>query len=353
MPDRSDVVVVSVRDTDVDEPIVWSPLPHLTLEDSTRRRVRLKDYINPPVGEARFELHPDYTLPSGWRLRDNGNLLYNAILGQTIQLRFNATRGSESGYSDILRITREQAFISRLVPNRLPLGLAFNTTAQRVLLYNATDIGITPVRYFITSFDINGNEQVSESVEISDIEPERAAGIGFDGTYFWICGSDPSGGGDIIKINADGTLNATYTYVGGEIESLAYDGTSMWALDIYNRQLRKFSTSGVEDTTAVVNLPLAADVSDQTGYYTGRAQYGLTYGDGHFWIIQHHIQTRLYIFCTTPAGVAVPSRHVDISDPDFSSAGCTYNPTTRNLWWVIDGTDDGGSRFAELRAQQI
>ena len=324
-------VNVEAEVVEPDVPIVWQPLPDLTWEDSTRRRVRLKDYINDPVSLARFELHPDYTLPDGWNLRTNGNLLYNAILGQTVELRFNATRGSESAYSDTLRITRRQAFISRLVPNRINIGLAFNEGSQRVIVYNTTDVDVSPVRDFISVFDLEGNEQLSKSVEVSDINPSGRSGVAFDGTNYWVCGHVPGGGGELRVISQAGALVHTYTYTGGEIESIAYDGTSMWGIDISvgSGKLRKFSVAGVEDTAATVTLPRAANTADMNGFYFGQGQHGLTYADGHLWAIQAHIQGRRYVFCMTTAGVAVPSRHVHIPAAP-PAAGCTFNPTTRN-----------------------
>lgn len=352
-----DVIEVHVENLDPDVPIEWQPLPHLTWEDSNRRRVRLKDYINNPVSLARFELHPDSELPDGWNLRDNGNLLYNAILGRTVELRFNATRGSESAYSDTLRITRRQAFVTRLIPNRINLGLAFNEANQRVIVYNTTDVGISPVRDFISVFDLDGNEILAESIEVSDHNPAGRSGVAFDGTNYWVCGhgSSHSPANELRVISPAGALLHTYTYSGGEIESVVYDGSAIWGLDIRSAgsrgKLRKFSLSGVENTSAAITLPQAASLQDMTGFYFGAAQYGLAWGDGHFWIIQSHIQGRRYVFCVTTAGVPVPSRHVHIPEAP-PCAGCTFNPTTENLWYILDGTDDTG-RFGKLEATQI
>ncbi len=338
-------------------PVVWEDLPNLTHEDGNRRQLRLRDYVNAPRGQLNFELHPDYTLPSGWRLSRTGNLAYNAVVGRTIVLRFKATRGSESAYSGELRITRHVAFVTRLIPNRINLGLTFNNTlnAQRVIAYNTTDLDVNPVRDFISVFNLAGDEQVSESHEVSDDNPEGRSGIGFDGTYYWVCGHDVAGGGTLKKFNTDGTVAATYTYTGGEIESIAFDGTAMWGLDIDRRQLRKFSTAGVEDTTAAVTLPRATTAADMNGIYLPGGQYGLEWADGHWWIPQFHIEgvQHHYVFCFTTAGVAVPTRHFAVPITPGTIVGLAYNPSTGDMWYMLDGEDSEGARFGTLRVHQI
>lgn len=354
MPDLSDVVVVNVRDTDVDEPIVWEPLPALTHEDATRRRIRLKDYVNPPVGSVRFALLDDYSLPSGWNLTNNGNLHYNAILGRTIRLRFRATRGSETGDSSELSITREQAFVSSLVPNRINVGLAFNDATDRVYVYNSTDLDVTPVRRWISSFNTEGTEQLSESIEVADVDAYTGSGVAWDGTRFWTCGRDSIlSRRNLTVINTDGTQHAVYDYTGGYIESIAYDGSAMWGLDINQRQLRKFSLAGVEDTDATITLPQATTTADMEGFYFSVGQHGLEWGDGHWWIPQFHITGHHYVFCADTDGNAVSSRHFEVPFDVGTIVGVAYNPSTRNMWYILDGEDDEGARFGTLRVHQI
>jgi len=348
MPDYYDVTRLDVTAIIEDVPIVWSELPHLTWEDGNRRRVRLKGYINAPVGEARFALHPDYTLPDGWRLRSNGNLLYNPVLGQTVELRFNATRGSESAYSGVLRITRHQAFVSQLIPDRINIGLEFNNATQRVYVYNTTtqetvdEVG--HVQDFVTFFDIDGNEQVSESLELSLNIPLRASCIGFDGTHIWIGGKDTgfyTGTGGLWKYTTSGTRVAQYTYTNGKLEGLAYDGTYMWGLDLSNATLRAFTLLGVEQTDLTIQLPR----SGNDRFHFSDAMYGIGFGDGHFWIVQSYPDWK--IRCVSNAGVLVTSRDIVIEP---GCAGAAYNPTTRNLWYILDRDNP---RRGILRATRI
>lgn len=352
MPDLFDVTELRVQATDPVVPIVWETIPNRVHEDSNNRSFRTQNYCNEPRDEITMSLATGYTFPSGWRMGRNGRLFYRAILGRSVALKVTASRqGVPSVDSNEFTITRRQAFIERLVPNRINLGLAFNNTTQRVFVYNTTDVDITPVRDYINVFDINGNEQTSESVEVSDINPQGRSGIAWDGSHFWVCGHyDAGSGGEFKKIDADGTLDSTYTYTGGEIESVAFDGTYIWGLDIRQYQLRKFNTSGVEQTGAV-SLASATNFDDFSRYYFSQAQYGLTYADGHFWIPQSHFTGGVNkIFCCTTAGVRVSSRDIDV---DHGVSGVTYNPTTGNLWWILDRTDDDDNRYGILNAKQI
>ncbi len=351
------IVIANVNVID-DTPIIWEPLPHLTYEDGNQHRLRLKDYINAPVGEARFELHPDYELPNNqWRLSNNGNLRYRPIVGRTIELRFNATRGNQQAYSDTLRITRTVAFITRLVPNRIFVGAAFNDALGRIYIYNSTDIGVTPTRWFISSFNTEGVEQVSESVEVGDINGRAHSGNTWDGTRHWLCGRDSiTGVRNLVTINTDGTQEAVYDYSGGHIESLAWDGSSIWGLDTVNRQLRKFSTEGVEDTTATITLARATTASDMEGFYFGIGQYGLTYGDGHFWIPQLHITGHHYVFCCDSDGNAVSSRHFEVPFGDEAGGtivGVAWQESLQNIWHIHDLENDAGERVGTIRVHGI
>lgn len=350
MPDYYDVCELRVQANDPPVPIEWQTLPDLTWEDSNQRQVRSRNYVNEPASETRFRLASGYTLPTGWRYRGGGVLTYRAILGQTIALKFTARRSDVPDVdSNEFTITRRQAFIERLVPDRINIGLAFNDATQRVYVYNTTDVDVNPVRDFIAVFNINGNEQVSESVEVSDINPAGRSGVGWDGTHFWVCGHDSGGGGELTKINTDGTLNTRYTYSDGEIESIAFDGTYLWGLDISQYQLRKFNTSGVEQS-GTITLPRGTHTGDYSGYYFGQAQYGLAYADSHFWIPQHHISGETWIFCCDTSGSRVRNRDVET---EHAVSGVTYNPTTDNLWWIYDRTDGESNRYGILEAQQI
>ena len=352
MPDYYDVCELRVTATDPPVPIAWQELPDIVREDSNRRQVRSRNYVNEPRSETRLRLADGYTLPEDWTYRGGDVLNYRAILGQTVSLRFTAMRDNVPDVdSNEFSITREQAFVSRLVPNRVNFALALNNATQRVYVFNATEPAINPVRHFIAVFDLDGNEQLSESLEISDINPAAMNGGAWDGSYFWAVGHFTSDGGELRKITTAGVLDATYTYTGGFIESIAYDGSHIWGLDIRTRKLRKFTTAGVEQTASAITLPAAATTNDMSGYYFGIGQYGLTYADGHWWIPQNHFTGgNERIFCCTPAGVRVQSRDVEVVN---GVAGVTYNPTTDNLWWIYDRTDDGGSRYGVLEAQQI
>ena len=352
MPDYVDIATLEVRNILPAVPIVWETLPDIVREDSNRRQVRSRNYVNEPRAETRFRLAAGYTLPEGWTYRGGGVLNYRAILGQTVRLKFTAFRDNVPDVdSNEFRITREQAFISRLVPNRVNFALAFNNTTQRVYVFNATEPAINPVRHFIAVFDINGTEQLSESLEISDINPAAMNGGAWDGTHFWAVGHFTTDGGELRKITTAGVLEATYTYTGGFIESIAYDGSHIWGLDIRTRQLRKFTTAGVELTADTLTLPQAAHTNDFSGYSFGIGQYGLTYADGHWWIPQNHFTGgNERIFCCTTSGVRVQNRDVAVVN---GVAGVTYNPATDNLWWIYDRTDADGGRYGVLEAQQI
>jgi len=327
-------------------PIVWSELPTLTYEDGNLRILRLKDYINEPKSSTTFSVHEDSQLPDGWRLTRKGVLRYTPVLGRTIALRFNAQRRSLTAPSGILSITRKQAFVHRLVPNRINLGLSFNDATDRLYVFNATTAAISPVRDFINSFTIDGVEQITEAVELTGISPTGRSGNAFDGTHHWICGHNVSLGGELKKFNADGTVNATYTYTGGEIESLTFDGTHIWGLDIRQYKLRKFTTAGVEVSADAIDLPRAQYQNDRSGFYFQPAQWGLTYADSHFWIAQSHLLTPgHHIFCLTTAGVRNQARDIETGT---SLAGLTYNPNTGNLWWILDKDNPRrGILFAE------
>ena len=338
-----------------DIPIIWDPLPHLTFEDSNERRFRLRDYVNAPRGQTTFELHPDYELPNDqWRLFDSGTLRYRPIIGRTVGLRFNALRGNLTEYSDTLRITREVAFITRLVPNRLFLGAAFNESTSRLYIYNGT---LTAARFWISSFDLEGNEQPTESQEVTAINETAHSGMGFDGTRWWVCGRDRlASDRDIVTINLDGTQEAVYDYTGGDIESIAYHGGAMWGLDIINRQLRKFSLEGVEDTDATITLARAQNTLDQEGFYFTQGQYGLTRGDGHWWIPQYHISGHHYIFCADDDGNAVSSRHFEVpfgTEAGGTCVGVAWQANQRNLWHIHDIETDDGDRVGTIRVKHI
>ena len=339
-------------------PIIWDPLPHLTFEDSNERRLRLRDYVNAPRGATTFELHPDYELPNDqWRLFESGTLRYRPIIGRTVNLRFNALRGNLTAYSDTLRITREVAFITHLVPNRVFLGCALNETTARLYIYNATAPGVSPVRFWISSFNLEGNEIPTESQEVTSVNEAGRSGVGFDGTRWWVCGRDRLAAiRNIVTINLDGTQEAVYTYSGGDIESIAYDGTAMWGLDIINRQLRKFSLEGVEDTDATITLARAQNTLDQEGFYFTQGQYGLAWGDGHWWIPQYHISGHHYIFCTDTSGNAVSNRHFEVpfgTDAGGTCVGIAWQNNQRNIWHIHDYETDDGDRVGTIRVRHI
>ena len=342
-----DVIEVLVRNINR-IPIVWQTLSDRVSDNSNRRSIRLRNFVNEPSDETTFALATGYTLPSDWTFNSTGRLRYRPILGQTINLKFTAMRqGVPNVDSNEFSITRRQAFIERLVPNRIVLALGFNQTTQRVYILNTTDIGVTPVRNFINSFDIDGNEQLSESIELADsVIPRNNNGMTFDGTHFYLCGKDGSfygGTGYLNKIDTDGDLAGEYTYSGGWIESLTFDGTSLWGLDVApvsgNYGLRKFSTIGVEDTEARLNLP-------NTSWYLSRAQYGLGYGDSCFWIPQANTHIR----CLNADGTRDTIRDISVQ---AGVAGVTFNNTTENLWWIRDLEDDDENRYGVLEAEHV
>lgn len=355
MPDLYDVTRLDVRDS---IPIVWQVLPDLTFTDGNRRTFQCRDYINAPVSTARFRVVNGYTLIDGWTYDNStGELGYNPILGRTIRLRFRARRDNVPWVlSTELSITRKQAFIERLVPNRIVIGLGFNAASQRVYVFNGTDIGITPNRDYINAFDVDGNEQLSESLDTTDVTGQSGrdapAGGCFDGTHFWTSATNSSRTqSSLTKLNADGTENAHYTvsYTPIQIESLTFDGTYIWGLDLRNYQLRKFSRSGVEQSGGIT-LPRAQHASDYDGYNFTQAQYGLAFADDHFYIPQSHITGETWIFCCTTAGVRVRDRDIET---EHAVSGLTYNPTTENLWWIYDREDEDGNRFGILEAEHI
>lgn len=312
--------------------IVWETLPSLTWTDGVTRTLNLRSYVNEPRASTTFTVHSDTSLPSGWTLTSAGVLTYTPILGQTVQLKFIAHRSNLTATSGLLTITRTQAFVSQLVPDRINIGLAFNSSANKVYVMNTTDTGVTPVQDFINVFNIDGTEDLSATVETTLHIPTGRSGIAFDGTYFWLCGHMNEGGGQLRKLNADGTLNSYINYSGGEIESLTWDGTHLWGLDILQYKLRKF-TSTAEVTADAVDLPRAEEVDDRTGFDFQPAQWGLCYADSHFYIPQAHIRASHVIFCITPAGARVESR--DIEAPHAVS-GVTYNPSRDTLWYIVD-----------------
>lgn len=321
MPERSDVVVVSVRDTDVDEPIVWSELPHLTHEDSTRRRVRLKGYINPPVGEARFELHPDYTLPNGWRLRSNGNLLYNAILGRTVALRFRATRGSESGDSGTLRITRRAGFTVALSPSRTYLDIAYDQTAGTLWQLSHPETIRTNIR--LQNFQVDGTEIVANGFQPFT---SRATGLTWLGGSLYVvhlpvdsAGNPVSGDRTVYAVSPDAEAS-TWTFSDGTIVGLASDGTYIWALDHQSNQLRRFTTDGTEDTSERITVPWT--ISNHVR--------GIAYGGGYFWIA--HLESQ-QIRPINASGAWAAG--LNISTPSAAITGVTYDNANDLVWYQI------------------
>ena len=349
MPDYYDVCELQVRANDPPVPIVWTTISDLTWEDSERRQIRSRSYVNQPRQETTFRLADGYTIPDNWTLGTGGRLYYRPILGQTIPVRITAQRaGVPNVDSNEFSITRRQAFVSQLIPDRINIGLEFNNATQRVYVFNTTtaevanDVG--HVQDFITVFNTDGDEQVSESLEVSLNVPERASCIGFDGTHVWLAGKDSgfyTGTGGLWKYTTAGTRTAQYSYTNGRLEGLAYDGTYMWGLDISNATLRAFNLSGVEQTTRSVQLPRTGD----DRFHFSDAQYGFAYGDGHFWIVQSSPSWK--IRCVTTAGVPVTSRDITI---EHGCAGVAYNPTTRNLWYILDRDNP---RRGILRTQRI
>jgi len=354
MPDYFDVCELRVESDAPPVPIEWQELPDLELEDSNNRQVRARNYVNEPRNETYFSLASEYTLPSGWSIRRGGVLRYQAILGQTIAVKYTANKeGVPDVNSNEFSITRRHAFQENLIPNRIVLGLGFNQSTQRVYIFNTTDVGITPRVDYINSFNISGVEQLLESFNSSDGSPIRPSGGCFDGTNWWWCGGNNNRTEAYLnKVNSSGELVDDYTISQNPIyiESLTFDGTYIWGLDIRNYQLRKFSTSGVEQSGAI-SLPRAQHTGDYSGYYFSDAQHGLTYADSHFWILQAHISAETWIFCCDTSGNRVRSRDIEIDDNP--PAGLTYNPTTGNLWWIHDRTSDDGGRYGVLEAQQI
>lgn len=351
MPDYYDVCRLDVRASIL--PIEWETLPDLTWEDSNRRQIRSRNYVNEPRSETRFQLASGYTLPDGWTYRGGGVLTYRAILGQTIHLKFTATRNNVPDVdSNEFSITRRHAFREDLVPDRIVTGLGFNQSSQKVYVFNHTDVDINPRRDWINTFNLEGVEQVTESLDVTDATPIRPSGGCFDGTNFWWSGTNNSRSESYLsKVNSSGSLVSEYTVTGNpiEFESLTFDGTYIWVLDLRNYQIRKFSTSGVEQSGAIT-LSRAQHGGDYDGYDLPSGQFGLTYADSHFWIPQNHISTENWIFCCDTSGSRVRSRDVRT---EHAVAGVTYNPTTDNLWWIYDRTDSDGNRFGILEAQQI
>lgn len=355
MPDYFDVCRLDVRATDPAIPIEWQTLPDLEWEDSNSRQIRSRNYVNEPADATRFELADGYSLPSGWTYRGGGRLNYAAILGQTIALKFTARRdGVPDVDSNEFTITRRQAFIARLVPNRIFVGAAFNDTLGRIYVYNSTDLSVTPVRRWISSFNTEGTEQLSESIEVADVDAYTGSGVAWDGTRFWTCGRDSIlSRRNLTVINTDGTQHEVYDYTGGYIESIAYDGSAMWGLDISQRQLRKFSLAGVEDTDATITLPRATTTADMEGFYFGVGQHGLTWGDGHWWIPQFHITGHHYVFCADTDGNAVSSRHFEVPFDVGTIVGVAFQASQDNIWYILDGEDDEGNRFGVIEVQHI
>lgn len=353
MPDYFDVCELRVQADNPPVPIVWQTLPDLVLEDSNQRQIRSRNYVNEPRSDTRFQLASGYTLPNGWTYRGGGRLRYRAILGQTIALKFTATRdGVPNVDSNEFTITRRHAFQENLIPNRIVLGLGFNQSTQRVYVFNTTDLDVNPRRDYINSFNIAGVEQLSESFDSSEGSPIRPSGGCFDGTHWWWCGGNNNRSEAYLnKVNSSGELVNDYTIAESPIyiESLTFDGTYIWGLDIRNYQLRKFNTSGVEQSGAI-SLPRATHTGDYSGYYFPDAQHGLAFADNHFWIQQNHISSFSWIFCCTTSGTRVRTRDIETDGP---VSGITYNPTTDNLWWIYDRENSEGARYGVLEAQQI
>lgn len=354
MPDYYDVTELRVTANDPPVPIAWQTLPDLVWEDSNQRRINSRNYVNEPRSETRFQLASGYTLPSGWTYRGGGRLNYRAILGQTIALKFTATRaGVPNVDSNEFNITRTRAFQENLIPNRIVLGLGFNQSTQRVYIFNTTDVDINPRVDYVNAFNIEGVEQVTESFDSSQGSPIRPSGGCFDGTHWWWCGGNNSRTEAYLnKVNGSGELVNSYTITGNPIyiESLTFDGTYLWGLDARNYQIRKFNLSGVEQA-GTITLARATNYDDFDRYNLGEAQWGLVYADGHFWIPQNHFTGgNERLFCCNTSGVRVQSRDVET---EHAVAGVTYNPTTDNVWWIYDRIDDQGARYGILEAQQI
>ncbi|MYB01983.1 MAG: hypothetical protein F4118_12385 [Acidimicrobiaceae bacterium] len=354
MPDYYDVCRLDVESDAPPVPIMWQELPDLEHEDSNNRQVRARNYVNEPRNETYFSLASGYTLPSGWSIRRGGVLRYQAILGQTIAVKYTANRqGVTDVDSNEFSITRTRAFQENLIPNRIVLGLGFNASTQRVYIFNTTDVDINPRQDYVNAFNIEGVEQLTESFESSQGSPIRPSGGCFDGTHWWWCGGNNSRTEAYLnKVNGSGALVNSYTITGNPIyiESLTFDGTYLWGLDARNYQIRKFNLSGVEQSGAIT-LARASHYDDFDRYNLGEAQWGLAYADDHFWIPQNHFTGgNERIFCCDTSGNRVSSRDIET---EHAVAGVTYNPTTDNLWWIYDRTDDEGARYGILEAQQI
>lgn len=354
MPDYYDITELRVRNVETVPPIVWErDIRDRTHTDSRERNFRTQNSVNEPRSDTTMTLADGYSFPDGWRMGQGGRLYYRAILGQSIPLKVTAHReGVPSVDSNEFRITRYRAFETPMVPSRIYVGLGFNNATQRLYLFNS-ETDEDPDQY-INAFNIDGAEQLSESLNVRSVSPPRLAGGCFDGTHFWLSGGNWNRTESYLKkIDASGSEVGDYTFssnTGINIESLTFDGTYIWGLDLFGYKLRKFNTSGVEQS-GTISLARAETATDYDGYWLTDAQYGLAYADGHFWIVQSHIAGETWIFCCDTSGTRVRSRDIEIDDDP--PAGLTYNPTTDNLWWIHDRTNEDGNRYGTLEAKQI
>lgn len=318
----------------VSDPIIsWNPLGSIRHSGGAPSSVDLPLFINNYTEEVVITVHVDTPLPSGFTLSPSGVLTYSPIIARSIILKFVATLGNQVAESDSLLISQNIVSTFTLTPNRIYLDIAFDQDNDKLWLFSASTINVNPTVRYIDSFNLDGTHNIADSLVFNSgmltgddwIIPNQASGMAYVDGDFWICGSRP--GGDILKMTASGQEIDTYSVQSThQIDSLTYDGTYLWGLDIATRRIRAYNTgTGAEVTSATIAL-LSSEFTFNT---SGR--HAITQGDGHFWIRDNNTSI---LKCVGSNGRRVGEREVSVLSHQTAAFGMIYNNDTQNLWYA-------------------
>ena len=325
MPDYYDVCELRVESDAPLVPIVWQELPNLIWTDTEQRQIRSRNYVNEPRSDTRFQLASGYTLPEGWTYRGGGRLNYRAILGQTVRLKFTATRdGVPNVDSNEFTIRHQGGFTVALEPSREYTDLAYDQTAGTIWLLNHYET--TRNNVFLNNFNVDGSEIVANAFRPFSIA--NASGLTWvNGTLYVTQLTSGETGGTVYAATPGGSTTS-WTFTGGNCVGLAYDGTYLRMLDAQANTIRAFTLAGVEQTSQEITVPWTFSYS--AGGNLGYVYRGFAYGDGHYWIAwPENSQIRVI----TPSGAWAAGR--DISTATNAILGIAYDNANDILWYQL------------------
>ena len=325
MPDYYDVCELRVESDAPLVPIVWQELPNLVWTDTEDRQIRSRNYVNEPRSDTRFQLASGYTLPEGWTYRGGGRLNYQAILGQTVRLKFTATRdGVPNVDSNEFTIRHQGGFTVALEPSREYTDLAYDQTAGTIWLLNHYESARTYV--YLNNFNVDGSEIVANAFRPFTIA--NASGLAWaNGTLYATQVVSGETGGTVYAATPGGTTTS-WTFTGGKIVGLAYDGTYLWMLDSQANAIRAFTLTGTEQTSEQISVPWEfADAGSGNVRYVYR---GFAYGNDLFWIAYPETSQ---IRVMNRSGAWAAGR--DITAATNAILGIAYDNANDILWYQL------------------